>query len=96
MNSNVFEVNETTETASTVSFDIHLIFSNNGQICTRLYNKEDNCNFTIINFGHFDSNIHATLLHGVYISQLSRHARACTLYSNILQRHRVSGSTLLC
>ena len=45
------EVKETTDTASSVSFlDVYLEFDDSGQLCTKIYDKRDDFNFTIINF----------------------------------------------
>ena len=57
------------------------------KLSTRLYEKRDGFNFAIINFPHLDSKIATASSYGVYISQLIRYARACSLYSDLLQRH---------
>jgi hypothetical protein len=75
------DTTENHETASsTSSLDIYL----NGQLSTRLYDKRDDVNFTIINCPHLDSNIPTALAYGVYISQLMQYARASSLYSDFL------------
>jgi len=60
-----------------------------------LYDKRDASKFDIINFRHLDNNIPATPTDGVCMSQLVRNARACFLYSNIKQRHRILSTQLL-
>jgi hypothetical protein len=47
------------------------------------YDKRDDFNFVIIKFPHLDSiYIPTAPANGVYISQLVRYARACSLYSD--------------
>ena len=80
------EVKETT--ASSASFlDLYLEFDDSGQISTKIYDKRDDFNFTIINFPNMSSNIPASPAYGVYISQLIRYARASSNYSDFLKRH---------
>ena len=79
------DVKETTETPSSSSFlDIYLKFDTNGKLSTR-----EDLNFAIPNFQHFDNKIPTALEYGVYFPQLE--AWACSLYSYILQRHRLRG-----
>ena len=82
------EVKETTDTASSASFlDLYLEFDDSGQISTKIYDKRDDFNFKIINFPNMCSNIPASPVYGVYISQLIRYARASSNYSDFLKRH---------
>ena len=82
------EIKETTETASSASYlDILLEFDSNGHLSTRLYDKRDDFNFSIINFPHLISNIPLSPAYGVYISQLIRYARACSSYGDFVERH---------
>ena len=82
------EIKETTESVSSASYlDIFLEFDSNGDLSTRLYDKRDDFNFTIINFPHLDSNIPLSPAYGVYISQLIRYARACSSYGDFVVRH---------
>ena len=79
---------ETTDTASSASFlDLYLEFDDSGQLSTKIYDKRDDFNFKIINFPNMCSNIPASPLFGVYISQLIRYARASSNYSDFLKRH---------
>ena len=79
------EVKETTDTASSASFlDLYLEFDESGQLSTKIYDKQYDFNFKIINFPNMCSNIPA---YGVYISQLIRYARASSNYSDFLKRH---------
>jgi hypothetical protein len=82
------EVKETTYTASSASFlDLYLEFDDSGQFSTKFYDKRDDFNFKIINFPNMCSNIPASPVYGVYISQLIRYARASSNYSDFLKRH---------
>ena len=58
-------------------------FFTNDHLSTSLYDKRGDCNITIINIPHIDSNIPTTPAYGVYISQVMRSARAYTLYSDV-------------
>jgi hypothetical protein len=67
----------------------------NGQPSIRRYDKGDDYNFAIINCPHLDSNIPTAPAYGVYISQLVRYARACSLYPDYWQRRRILRTKLL-
>ena len=83
------EIKETTETASLTSFlDLHLEFDTSSRLHTIIYDKLHDFNFNIINFPHLSSNIPTSPAYGIYISQLIRYARACSSYSDFVQRHR--------
>ena len=82
------EVKETTNTALSGSFlDLYLEFDDSGQLSTKIYDKQDDFNFKIINFPNMCSNIPASPAYGVYISQLIRFARTSSNYSDFLKRH---------
>ena len=92
------EIKETTctETTCTASFlDLHLEFDSSGKLSTKIYDKRDDFDFKIINFPYLCSNISTSPAYGVYISQLIRYARACTNYSDFLERHRHLRNRLL-
>ena len=90
------EIKETTDTASSVSFlDLYLEFDTSGHLHSRIYDKRDDFNFEIINFPNLSSNIPTSPAYGVYISQLIRYSRACSCYSDFLQRHRCLSSKLI-
>ena len=82
------EVKETTDTASFASFlDVYLEFDDSGQLSAKIYDKRDDFNFKIINFPKMCSNIPASPAYGAYISQLIRHGRTRSNYSDFLKRH---------
>ena len=72
----------------TASLDIYLEIDKNRNLCTRLYDKRDDFDFPIVNFPFLStcSNIPASPAYGVFISQLTCYARACTTYVDILTR----------
>ena len=68
------ETKDTTDIHRSVSFlDLHLEIDSDGQLRTKLYDKRDYFNFTIVNFPFICSNIPAAPAYGVYISQLIRY-----------------------
>ena len=82
------KVKETTDTTSSASFfNLYLEFDDSGQLSTKIYDKRDDFNFKIINLPNMCSNIPASPVYGVYISQLIRYARASGNYSDFLKRH---------
>ena len=82
------EVKETTYTASSASFlDLYLEIDDSGQFSTKIYDKRDDFNFKFINFPNMCSNIPASPVYGVYISQLILYAGASSNYSDFLKRH---------
>jgi hypothetical protein len=90
------EVKGTTDTASSASFlDLYLEFDDSGQLNTNIYDKRDDFNLKIINFPNMCSNIPASPVNGVYISQLIRYARASSNYSDFLKRHLYLKNRLL-
>ena len=64
-------------------YNNYLKFYTNDHLSTSLYDKRGDCNITIINIPHLDSNISTTPAYGVYISQVMRSARTDTLYSDV-------------
>jgi len=84
------EIKDTTESSTSASYlDILLKIDADGKLTTQLYDKRDDFNFSIVNFPHLYSNIPLSPAYGVYISQLIRYARACSSYSQFLNRGRL-------
>jgi len=75
--------------------DLHLEFDSSGKLSTKIYDKRDDFDFKIINFPYLCSNIPTSPAYGVYISQLIRYARACTNYSDFIERHKNLRTRLL-
>jgi hypothetical protein len=90
------EIKETTDIASSASIlDSYLEFDDSGQLSTKIYDKQDDFNFKILNFPNMCSNIPASPAYGVYISQLIRYARPRSNYSDFLKRHLYLRNRLL-
>ena len=83
------EIKETTMTAAFSSYLDCYFYIDNGMLATRLYDKQDDFNFPIVNFPFLNSNIPSAPAHGVYVSQLIRHARACSNYQDFMERGKV-------
>ena len=65
------------------------------KLTTRLYDKQDDFNFPIVNFAFLSSNIPSAPAYGVYVSQLIRYARACSNYQDFMERGKVLTAKLL-
>ena len=89
------QLNKTNISDKTASFlDLHLSI-NNGIIQTKIYDKRDDFNFNIVNFPHLDGDVPQATSYGVYISQLIRFARACSLVEDFNERNLYITSKLL-
>ena len=95
INPRELEIKETTETAASSSYLNCYLYSDNGKLTTRFYDKQDDFNFHIVNFPFLSSNIPSAPAYGVYDSQLIRYARACLNYQNFMQRGKVLTTRLL-
>jgi hypothetical protein len=68
------------------SLDPHLEIDSEGRLRTKIYDKRDDLNFSIVNFPIICSNIPAAPAYGVYISRMIRYTRACGSYQDFLDR----------
>ena len=90
------DIKDTTESMNSAAYlDLQLEYDNQGKLHTRLYDKCDDFDFTIVNFPHLSSNIPSSPAYGVYISQLVRYSRACSHYNDFLARAKVLTQRLL-
>ena len=81
------EIKDTTESNTSTSYlDLLLSIGREGQLSTSLYDKRDYFNFNITNFPFLSSSIPFSPAYYVYISQIVRHARACTSYGCFIPR----------
>ena len=81
------EIKDTTDTDNSASYlDLFLSIDQGGHLQSKIYDKRDDFNFPIVNFPFLCSNIPAPPAFGVFISQLIRYARACSSYSDFLDR----------
>ena len=87
--------NTTDSTKSSSYLDLLLSIDANTNLHTKLYDKRDDFDFHIVNFPFLDSNIPLSPAYGVYISQLIRYARACTEYTDFIDRSKILTSKLL-
>ena len=89
------EIKETTDSSESASYLDLLLCMTKGQLSTKLYDKRDDFDFRIVNFPYISSNIPESPAYGVYISQLIRYARACTLYTDFTCRGKALTVKLL-
>ena len=81
------EIKDTADTDRSASYiDLHLEIDCEGRLKTRLYDKRDDFNFSIVNFPFICSNIPAAPEYGVYISQLIQYSRACGSYQDFFDK----------
>ena len=59
----------------------HLLFLSikNGIVSSKIYDKQDDFNFEIVNFPFLDEDVPRSLSYGVYIFQLICFARVCSV-----------------
>ena len=67
----------------------------NGIVSTKIYDKQDNLNFEIVNFPFLDGEVPRSPSYGVYISQLIRFARVCSHVDDFNNRNKYMTSKLL-
>jgi hypothetical protein len=81
------EIKDNTDRDRCASYlDLQLEVHSEGLLKTKLYDKRDDFNLSIVNFSFICSNIPAAPVCGVYISQLIRYVRACGSYQDFLDR----------
>ena len=66
--------------------DLHLEIDSERRLRTKLYDKKDYFNFPIVNFPFICSNIPASPVYGVYISQLMRYSITCGSYQDFIDK----------
>ena len=81
------ETKDTTESNTSASYlDLLLSIGMDGHLSTSLCDIRGDFNFHITNFPFLGSNIQSSQVHGVFISQLKRYARACSSYECFILR----------
>ena len=81
------EIKDTTDTRRSASYlDLFLEIDTDGRLKTKIYDKRDDFSFPIVNFPFLSSNIPSAPAYGVYVSQLIRYARGCSLYGDFINR----------
>ena len=78
-------IKDTTE-SKTSYLDLPLSIGRDGKLHTCIYDKRDYFNFHITHSPFLSCNIPALPAYGVFISQLLRYARACSLYECFILR----------
>ena len=90
------EIKETTDTPTSASYlDLYLYIDDSGHLKSKIYDKRDDFDFPIVNFPFLGSNIPSSPAYGVYISQLIRYCRACSVYGDIVNRAKLLSEKLL-
>ena len=80
-------IKDTTDTDRSASYrDPYLEIDSEERLRTKLIDKRDDVNFSIVNFPIIRSKIPAAPVYGVYISQLIRYSRVCGSYRDFLDR----------
>ena len=67
----------------------------NGIVSSKIYDKQDDLNFEIVNFPFFDGDVLRSTSYGVYISQLIRFARVCSNFDDFNNRNLFLTANLL-
>ena len=86
------KANVSDKSASFLDLDITI---KDDVISTKIYDKRDDFNFSIVNYPHLDGDVPRSTSYGVYISQLIRFARACSSVDDFNNRNRVITEKLL-
>lgn len=67
----------------------------NGIVTSKIYDKRDDFDFSIVNYPHLDGDVPRATSYGVYISQLIRFARACKSLDDFNSRNKYITEKLL-
>ena len=91
-----FEIKDTKESITSASYlDLLMSIGRDGQLHTSIYDKRDDFNFHITNIPLLSNNILSSTAYCVFIAQLIRYVRACSLYECFILRARRLSSRLL-
>ena len=82
------KTNESNFSAPFLDLDLDLSI-NKGIISSKIYDKRDDFDFTIVNYPHLDGDVPRATSYGVYISQRTRFARACSSVEDFHIRNRM-------
>ena len=78
----------------TLFLDLHLSISD-GFVKTKIYDKQDDFDFDIVDFPFLDGDVPRSTSYGVYISQLIRIARVSSHVDDFNTRNKVLTAKLL-
>ena len=79
----VTKENEGNQATSFLEIDMNI---KDKKFVTKVYDKRDAFNFTIVNFPSAKSNIHEKILYNVFISQIIRYIRVCNKWDSFVSR----------
>ena len=89
------QLNKANMSEAKASFlDLHLSISD-GFVKTKIYDKQDDFDFDIVNFPFLDGDVPGSASYGVYISQLIRFARVSSHVDDFNTRNKVLTAKLL-
>ena len=89
------QLNKTNSSDTEAPFlDLNLSITN-GIVSSKIYDKQDDFNFEIVNFPFLDGDVPRSPSYGVYISQLIRFARVCSNVDDFNNRNLFSTAKLL-
>ena len=74
--------------------DLHLSISD-GFVKTKIYDKQDDLDFDIVDFPFLDGEVPRSTSYGVYISQLIRYAQVSSHVGDFITRNKVLTAKLL-
>ena len=80
------EINDAQESSSSASVLVCFLYVDNGKLVTRLYDKRNDFNFSIVCSPILTSNIRSAPVCGVYVSQLVCYARTGSKYQDFVDR----------
>ena len=89
------QLNKTKTSDTEAAFlDLHLSISND-IVSTKIYDKQDDFDFEIVNFPFLDGDVFRSTSYGVFISQLIRFARASSIVAEFNTRNKLLTQKLL-
>ena len=89
------EIKNITDADNHASYlDLLLKYDYLHRLQVKLYDKRDDFNFDIVNFPFLNSNIPQSPAYMVFVSQLTRYARASSLYEDFIMRSHLLTSKL--
>ncbi|MCP4488524.1 MAG: hypothetical protein GY820_14565 [Gammaproteobacteria bacterium] len=84
------QLEKTSENHRETNFlDLTLKIGQTGEIITKVFDKTETFNFEVIKYTHVSSKVPDITAYGVFLSQLIRNARICTLKGDFIHRTNV-------
>ena len=91
----IYQLNKANSSDTEAPFlDLNLSITN-GIVSSKIYDRQDDFNFEIVNFPFLDGDVPRSLSYGVYISQLIRFARVCSNVDDFNNRNLFLTAKLL-